>query len=430
MSQPAQPLRLAVYGHLNGDATSSSASHYLLVERMLRLGHFVDLYAIAGFVAPGELARFPNLSYYPTELPLDDAVVRTCRECLPRPLDTLTSFFLNDVRHRHYYRRLARAMRGRHQERPYDALAILDLYYNPFPPIAGLPCVIWMQGAQRAELDAIRKHKATIVQLCGRAYYWMLVAYYRYKVAVAGRYLKSDRESRIISCSTWGAESFERLGIDPRRIHVLPFILDLERFRPPASWDGRGRRVVFLHLGRVVPRKRLDLLVEAFARLRADDPDVSLLVVGRFAYAEGYRRLLLSGPAAAGIEHRPGVSRAEVPGLLRSVDALVQPSENEAFGSAVMEALGSGLPVIAGPTNGTAEYAPADFLFEEHTPESLLAAMRRCVAALRADRAAVARRARRAAETAFDVARVTDGFLDVVRGAAEPRPRTAAVGVP
>jgi len=414
-------LRLAVYGHLNKDAGSGSSSHYLLVEQLLRLGHFVDLYAIAGFVTPQDLVRFPNLRYHPVALPLADSVFRLCRGLLPRRVAPLPLFLLNQERVRHYYRALTRVLRRRHQERPYDALVVLDLFYNPFPRLPGLPSVIWMQGAHQAEADAIRKQKRTIVRLCGHAYYWAIMAYYRWKVGLAKDHVRRKNYDHVITSSQWNAEVFERIGIPPGRLTVIPFMLDLERFHPPASWEGRGRRVVFMHLGRVVPRKRVDLLLEAFSRLRAEDPDVSLLVIGQFAYAHGYRRLLGLDRIPPGVEYRPGVPRAEVPELFRSVDVLVQASENEHFGFSVMEALGSGVPVIAGPTNGTAEYAPPEFLFEEHTPEAMLAAMRRCAAAVRTDRAAVARQARNAAETAFDVADVTARFLAVVRQAVGAR---------
>ncbi len=428
---PPQPLRLAVYGHLNRDAGSSAASHYLLVEEMLRRGHFVDLYAIDGFVTPQDLARFPNLTYRPASLALADGAFRFCYTRLPRRVGAVPSFLVNTARHRAYYQRLAGMIRRRHRERPYDALLVLDLFSNPFPRIDRLPCVVWMQAAHRTELDAVLKQKRTIISLCGRAYYWALVAYYRCKVAVSESQVRLGNWDHIVACSRWNARAFLDIGVPPRRLSVLPFMLDMARFRPAASWEGRGRQVVFLHLGRVVPRKRLDLLLEAFARLRAEDPDVSLLLIGRFAYAHGYRRLLGLERMPPGVEYRTEVPRAEVPELLRSVDVLVQPSENETFGSSVMEALGSGVPVVAGPTNGTAEYAPRDFLFDAHTPESLLAAMRRCAAAVRADRAAVARQARQAAEAAFDVASVTGRFVELVRRAGSaPRPRAKAVRTP
>ncbi len=414
MITPSRPLRLAVYGHLNQHAGSSSASHYLLAEELLRRGHRLDLYAVANFVTPQNLARFPNLTYHPAALgPLDD-VFHFLHTRLPRRLGLLPCFLLNEVRMRQYYRKIGRLMAARHRERPYDALLVLDLFFNPFRPVEELPSFVWMQGIHKAELDAIRAQKPAIVRLCGRMYYAALIAYYHYKVAVArSRLGKCDR---VIACSRWAADVFEGLGVPLGRLAVVPFMLDLERFRPPASYAERGREVVFLHLGRIVPRKRLDLLLDAFARLRGEDSDVRLRVIGHFAYGEGYRRLLGLDHLPPGVDYCPKVERAEVPELFRQVDALVQPSENENFGSSVMEALGSGVPVIAGPTNGTAEFAPGDFLFEEYTPESLLAALRRCAAAVRADRAAVARQARRAAEDAFRIGRVTDQVVDLIRG--------------
>jgi glycosyltransferase involved in cell wall biosynthesis len=141
-------------------------------------------------------------------------------------------------------------------------------------------------------------------------------------------------------------------------------------------------------------------------------------VIGRFAYAKGYRRLLDAGRVPPGVEYRPGVERAQTPRLFREVDVLVQPSECENFGSSVMEALGSGVPVITGPTNGTGEYAsPTSFLFDEYTAESVFEAMRRAVAAVRSDREALARDARRTAEAHFRAEDVAGRLVNLVRRA-------------
>src|SRR5262249_57663456 len=86
-----------------------------------------------------------------------------------------------------------------------------------------------------------------------------------------------------------------------------------------------GRRVRLLHLGRLVPRKRLDLLLEAFQLLRRDEPDVRLRVIGSFAYARGYQALLRDPCLTAGVEYQPHVPRAEARGRLRRRGRRVQP---------------------------------------------------------------------------------------------------------
>jgi glycosyltransferase involved in cell wall biosynthesis len=103
---------------------------------------------------------------------------------------------------------------------------------------------------------------------------------------------------------------------------------------------------VVLFLGRLHRIKRLDLLVEAFAALRATHPEAHLVLAGpdedRLA-ADLVRRLA----AHAGFVHLTGnVQGADKWALLNDADVTVQCSDSESFGLAVVESLASGVPAI------------------------------------------------------------------------------------
>jgi glycosyltransferase involved in cell wall biosynthesis len=99
-------------------------------------------------------------------------------------------------------------------------------------------------------------------------------------------------------------------------------------------------------VGRLVPGKRFDVLVEAVAGLPAElaaGRPVRLLLVG-----EGPERTALEGRAAAlGVADRLLCTgeRTDVPELLTAMDVLAAPSVQETFGLAVLEGLAAGLPV-------------------------------------------------------------------------------------
>jgi len=72
-----------------------------------------------------------------------------------------------------------------------------------------------------------------------------------------------------------------------------------------------------------------------------------------------------------------GIPREAVPALLHRHDVLVQPSDEENFGSSVAEAQACGLPVIVGHTNGNADYlCSRDIHLKDDRPETLAAAVR------------------------------------------------------
>ncbi len=113
---------------------------------------------------------------------------------------------------------------------------------------------------------------------------------------------------------------------------------------------------VFLWLGRSEPRKRLDLLLEAYGLLLQGRQDVRLKIIGGFVWASGYKQLIDRFEYPEYLKYQPSIDRAKVPELMAQCDMLIQPSEGENFGFSVAEALCCGLPVIVGPTNGTKDF--------------------------------------------------------------------------
>jgi glycosyltransferase involved in cell wall biosynthesis len=81
-----------------------------------------------------------------------------------------------------------------------------------------------------------------------------------------------------------------------------------------------------------------------------------LWVVGKSGFVPNVERLLDEFQHQDRLRHWESMPREKVPALLADVDVLVQPSEDENFGSSVAEALACGVPSIIGMTNGTGDY--------------------------------------------------------------------------
>jgi len=158
---------------------------------------------------------------------------------------------------------------------------------------------------------------------------------------------------------TWQAhlaETFERPAVR------VGNGVDRTRFTPRP--DGRdaalrqrlalGPGPVFLAVGGIEERKNTVRILEAFIQVRAVLPTAQLIIAGgaslldHDAYRRAFAHTLRASPLAPGavIETGP-LAQADMPALYRVADALVFPSLKEGFGLVVLEAMASGLPVVA-----------------------------------------------------------------------------------
>ncbi|WP_457972743.1 glycosyltransferase [Arthrobacter sp. D1-17] len=165
---------------------------------------------------------------------------------------------------------------------------------------------------------------------------------------------------RIIATCSDEVFELKAMGIDTGKISIAPCGVDLELFSGTGPVDSRPRRHRILSVGRLVPRKGVDLVIRALARLKeAGFDDVELLIVGGGGTAgnqdpEARRLLGLAGDlgVADQVVLRGQVSREEMPAIFRSADAVACTPWYEPFGIVPLEAMACGVPVVAAAVGG------------------------------------------------------------------------------
>lgn len=139
------------------------------------------------------------------------------------------------------------------------------------------------------------------------------------------------------------------LGIDVSSFNEKPQLADLERLRQ--QWQLHGKRVL-LYTGRIAGNKRIDLLIEALARLVLTYPDLHLLIVGDNSGAVHYRELtaeLLAKAETLNVSECVTFT-GRVPLIepyYHLADCYVTASQHECFGVPLLEAMAAGLPIVA-----------------------------------------------------------------------------------
>lgn len=226
------------------------------------------------------------------------------------------------------------------------------------------------------------------------------------------------RAARVVAVSEALREYVMKTDrVHPERIMTIPNGIDTKRFRPKTPTipppvangeDEGGGSFTIVAVGRLVPEKAYDVLVRAVAKLRGFNWQLQIC-------GDGQERTRLK---KLGKELR--VSRQikflgainNIPGVLRAADVFVHPSRTEGHGRAILEAMASGLPVIATSVGGTPEAitdGETGLLVPPDDPGMLAAAIRR----IQADRELAQRlgaRARAAVEEKFSVERMRASY--------------------
>lgn len=172
----------------------------------------------------------------------------------------------------------------------------------------------------------------------------------------------ASRTAAVLSVGTLNGRYWESYGVAPEKIFHAPFAIDVPYFRDRTAElrssreEIRGRngwteRYLVLFVGRLVQRKRVDLLIDALRRLSARRSDIGLLVAG-----DGVERHALERSAGGltRVRFLGFRDRKELPGLFAASDVLACPSQSEPWGLVVGEAMAAGLPVISNRRVGAA----------------------------------------------------------------------------
>src|SRR5437764_7455635 len=148
------------------------------------------------------------------------------------------------------------------------------------------------------------------------------------------------------------------VGIDPRHVHFVPNGVDVERFRPLRVRTGALRTRFAIapetpligFVGRLSAEKGPDLFLRMALSVRAQCPGAEFILIGEGTMLKQLQTFAKRFGIADAV-HFAG-SQDDMPAVFNELDIVVSSSLSEAMPLAVMEAMASGLPVVACKVGG------------------------------------------------------------------------------
>ena len=188
----------------------------------------------------------------------------------------------------------------------------------------------------------------------------------------------------VCDCETVRARAID-LGMDPERICVFPWGVELDVFSPTAKseirrslgWEGC---LVLMSARPWEPVYGTHLVAEAFATAAASEADLRLLMLGEGSQRRRIRRRLESGEAIRRT-HFPGpVEHAGLPAYFRAADLYLSASRSDGSSVTLLEAMASGLPALVSDIPSNREWVEDGangWTFRDGDPASLAGAILR-----------------------------------------------------
>jgi glycosyltransferase involved in cell wall biosynthesis len=190
------------------------------------------------------------------------------------------------------------------------------------------------------------------------AYWWLAPATRAYRAMIdrwTGVSLERMRKNLTLANSDFtGRKVRELLGIDTITLYP-PAIGEF----PDVPWE--RRKDGFVCIGRIIPCKQIELIIEILSAVRAAGPQVHLHVVGKAdsaAYAASIRRV--AQDRASWVHLHEGISRPELVELISNHRYGIHAMDEEPFGMAVAELVSAGCITFVPNSGGQVEIVGND----------------------------------------------------------------------
>ncbi|MFA6636815.1 MAG: glycosyltransferase family 4 protein [Candidatus Omnitrophota bacterium] len=229
----------------------------------------------------------------------------------------------------------------------------------------GIPCGYI---AMKLDLPYIVSLRGSDVPFYNPRFYWLD------KFVFRGLSRKIWKNARAVIANSEDLKGLALKTSPDADIEVIPNGVDTRQFTPG---EKETEDFVILSTSRLIERKGIKYLVQAFCELSKKYPKVKLILAGDGDQKKDLQEYVRNEGVADKVEFAGVVPHEDMPGLYRRADVFVLPSLNEGMSNSLLEAMASGLAVVTTDTGGASGFlGEAGIFVEKASSESILDALR------------------------------------------------------
>jgi L-malate glycosyltransferase len=185
---------------------------------------------------------------------------------------------------------------------------------------------------------------------------------------------KMNKAVPIAISDTIAKETKDVYKIKEDQIEVIYNPVDIGRYNKSSIKKKKGENVTFINVARFTSVKNQSLLIDAFSKVREQIKNVKLILVGDGELRKTIEKKVAQNGLSDAVEFTGNIQN--VAEKLRSADAFVLPSRYEGLPLTILEAMASGLPIIATNVGGVPDIVKDNgILFKDNDLDGLVAAM-------------------------------------------------------
>ena len=185
--------------------------------------------------------------------------------------------------------------------------------------------------------------------------------YYRWLYMVLKPIIKSiwDNAAMVVACSD-GLRDLAYETDSNMKINVIPDGVNLDTFQPTQR-DANPRKVRILSIGRLIPRKGFQFLIRALPHVNENAKcQFEIEIVGDGPYQDELIKLAEKLNVISQLHFSGSIPYSDLPKKYYEADIFILPSLAEGMPLVVLEAMGTGLPIIASRVQGIEELVAED----------------------------------------------------------------------